>query len=202
VLGSADQGTGKDTLLAPAKQAVGPWNFSEPSPAQIMGRFNGFLKAVIMRVNEARDLGDVNRYEFYDRMKAYCASPPEVLRCDEKNLREYSVFNCCGVVITTNYKGNGLYLPAEDRRHYVAWSECTQSDFTPAYWNKLWGWYEKGGYGHVAAYLNAPDISSFDPKAPPPKTQAFWDIVRQQGRGAIRGDPPMAGASGLLARRG
>src|SRR5262249_39131914 len=105
-----------------------------------------------------RKFCEVNRYEFYDHMKAYCASPPEVLQCDEKNLREYSVFNCCGVVIRTNYKSNGLYLPAEDRRHYVAWSECTQGDFEASYWDKLWGWYESGGYSHVAAYL--PDSHS------------------------------------------
>ena len=30
---------------------------------------------------------------------------------------------------------------------------------------------------HVAAYLATLNIASFDPKAPPPKTTAFWDIV-------------------------
>src|SRR5262249_46098955 len=52
------QGIDKDTILEPVKHAVGPWNFSEPSPQQIMGRFNGFLKSVVMRINEARDLGE------------------------------------------------------------------------------------------------------------------------------------------------
>ena len=33
------------------------------------------------------------------------------------------------------------------------------------------------GYAHVAAYLSGLDISSFDAKAPPPKTPAFWDIA-------------------------
>ena len=35
----------------------------------MLGRFNGFLKSVVLRVNEARDLGDVNRYQFYDHLK-------------------------------------------------------------------------------------------------------------------------------------
>ena len=69
VLGGA-QGIGKDTLLEPVKHAVGPWNFHEVSPQQMLGRFNGFLKSVILRVNEARDLGDVDRFAFYDHMKA------------------------------------------------------------------------------------------------------------------------------------
>lgn len=78
-------GVGKDTLLEPVKRAVGPWNFIEVSPAHMLGRFNGYVKSVILRVSEARDLGDVNRFAFYDHMKVYTAAPPDVLRCDEKN---------------------------------------------------------------------------------------------------------------------
>jgi hypothetical protein len=176
VLGG-QQGIGKDTLLEPVKYAVGPWNFHEVSPQHMLGRFNGFLRSVILRVNEARDLGDVDRFQFYDHMKAYTAAPPDVLRVDEKHLREYSILNCCGVVITTNHKADGIYLPADDRRHYVAWSNRTEEDFALDYWPRLWRWYHNGGFTHVAAYLATLDIASFDPKAPPPKTAAFWDIV-------------------------
>jgi hypothetical protein len=177
VLGSNDQGIGKDTLLEPVKRAIGPWNFFEVSAQQILGRFNGFLKSVILRVSEARDLGEVSRYQFYDHMKAYIAAPPDVLRVDEKNLREHSVLNCLGVILTTNHKATGIYLPSEDRRHFVAWSDREKKDFSEGYWNRLWGWYDDGGYAHVAAYLADVDISNFDPKAPPPRTDAFWDIV-------------------------
>jgi hypothetical protein len=171
------QGIGKDTLLEPVKHAVGPWNFSEVSPQHLLGRFNGFLKSIILRVNEARDLGDVNRFQFYDHLKAYTAAPPDVLRVDEKNLREYGVLNCCGVIITTNYKADGIYLPADDRRHYVAWSALTKDDFVSSYWENIWGFYANGGIRHVAAFLAELDLSNFDAKAPPPKTPAFWDIV-------------------------
>lgn len=101
------QGIGKDTILEPVKRAVGPWNFQETSAEQVMGRFNGFLKSVILRINEAPDLGNVDRYKLYEHLKAYTAAPPDVLRCDEKNIREHAVFNVCGVVITTNHKTNG-----------------------------------------------------------------------------------------------
>jgi hypothetical protein len=104
------------------KRAVGPWNFYEVSPQRMLGRFNGFLKSVILRVNEARDLA----IQFYDHMKAYTAAPPDVLRVDEKHLREYSVINCCGLIVTTNHKADGIYLPADDRRHFLAWSDLTK----------------------------------------------------------------------------
>lgn len=176
VLGGA-QGIGKDTLLEPVKHAVGPWNFQDVSPTHLLGRFNGFVKSTILRVSEARDLGDVDRFSFYDHTKIYTAAPPDVLRVDEKNLREYYVFNCLGFIVTTNHKTDGIYLPADDRRHFVAWSQRTKEEFSPQYWNELWGWYQAGGYGHVGAYLTEFDLAGFDAKAPPPKTAAFWDIV-------------------------
>jgi hypothetical protein len=176
VLGGAPQ-TGKDTLLEAVKRAVGPWNFLEVSPGHMLGRFNGFVKSVVLRINEARDLGEINRYTFYDHMKVYTAAPPDVLRCDEKNLREYSVPNVCGVIITTNYKTDGIYLPEDDRRHYVAWCSLSKDDFLANYWNEIYGFYEHGGYENVAAYLAQFDLSKFDPKAPPTKTPTFWAIV-------------------------
>jgi hypothetical protein len=176
VLGG-EQGIGKDTLLEPVKAAVGPWNFHEVSPQQMLGRFNSFLKSVILRVNEARDLGEFDRYQFYNHMKAYTAAPPDTLHIDEKHLHEYYIPNCCGVVITTNHKTDGIYLPADDRRHYLAWSELTKEAFSPDYWNQLWRWYREGGIEHVAAYLAQLDLSAFDPKVPPPKTQAFFAIA-------------------------
>ena len=191
VLGG-NQGIGKDTLLEPAKYAVGPWNFGEVSPSQTLGRFNGFLKSVILRINEAKDMGETDRFKFYDHLKAYTAAPPDVLRVDEKNLREHSVFNICGVIITTNHKTDGIYLPADDRRHFVAWSEFTKEDFTEDYWKDMWDWYEREGLRHVAAYLANLDLSGFNPKAPPPKTPAFWDIVdanSRTGRRRSRGRP-------------
>jgi hypothetical protein len=176
VLGG-DQGIGKDTLLEPVKHAVGAWNVNEVSPVQLLGRFNGFVKSVILRVSEARDLGDIDRYSFYEHMKVLTAAPPDVLRVDEKNTNEYAVPNVCGVVITSNHKTNGIYLPADDRRHFVAWSERTASSAPADYWNKAYRYYADGGIADVAAYLATLDLSQFDPKAPPPKTAAFWEIV-------------------------
>jgi hypothetical protein len=180
------QGIGKDTLLEPVKAAVGPWNWSDISPTQMLGRFNGFAKSVVIRVSEARDLGDVDRFGFYDHSKGFIAAPPDVIRVDEKHLRETYVANVCGVIITTNHLGDGLYLPADDRRHYVAWSPRSRDDFAPDYWNRIYGWFDSGGSGHVCAYLAALDLRAFDAKAPPPKTAAFWSIV-------AAGDAPESG---------
>ena len=171
------QGIGKDTILEPVKHAVGAWNFNEVSPEKVYGRFNDFVQGVILRISEAKDLGEINRFAFYERMKTYTVTPPDVLPVEKKHINTFNVLNCVGVVITTNYKAGGIYLPEDDRRHYVAWSEMKRESFDLRYWNTLWDWYNNGGFGHVAAYLARLDISDFNPKAPPVKTAAFWDMV-------------------------
>jgi hypothetical protein len=170
-------GIGKDTILEPIKRAVGPWNFEEVSPRQLLGRFNSFVKSVILRVSEARDLGDFDRYAFYETTKAYWAAPPDTLRVDEKNIREYHVPNVLAAIITTNHRTDSLYLPDDDRRHYCLWSDCEKEDFDKAYWDGFWCWYHNGGLDDVAAFLRARDLSSFHPKNPPEKTAAFWAIA-------------------------
>lgn len=176
VLGGAP-GVGKDTMLDPVRHGVGPWNFQEITPQQLLGRFNGFLKSVILRINETRDLGEMDRYAFYEHSKQYMAAPPDVLRCDEKHIREYSVVNVMGVILTTNHKTNGIYLPADDRRHYVAWSPRNKETLPPDYFDRIYDWYDAGGRNNVIAFLQSYNLASFDAKASPPKTQAFFEIV-------------------------
>jgi hypothetical protein len=118
LLGS-EQGCGKDTILKPVREAIGPWNYADASPAQVVGRFNGFLKSVMLLVPELCDLGEINRYSFYEHMKPIIAAPPTTLRCDEKFMTEIAVINVTGVVFTSNQR-IGIYLPAGDRRHFAA----------------------------------------------------------------------------------
>lgn len=172
------QGIGKDTLLEPVKYAVGPWNFREINPSDMLGTFNPHLRSVVLRISEARDLGEVNRFGFYEHLKTITAAPPDVLRVNEKNLKEHYIFNCCGVITTTNHKTGGIYLPPDDRRTYVAWSNSVKEEYADDYWKGLWGWLlENDGIKKVAAYLRTYDLSSFNPKSPPKKTPAFFEIA-------------------------
>lgn len=163
-------GIGKDTILEPVKSASAPRTSLDVSAKQVLGRFNGFLPSVILRVNETRDLGEFDRFQFYEHMKICIAAPPDVLPVDEKNMRKYYVFNLCGVIITSNHKTDGIYLPDDDRRHLVACSPLSKEDFDNDYWRKLCRWYANGGNEHVAHYLAHRNIATFDAKEPPPKT--------------------------------
>jgi hypothetical protein len=177
VLGG-EPGIGKDTILEVLKQAAGSWNFKEVAPTDMIGPHNDFMRSVVLRISEVRDLGEVNRFTFFDHMLTIIATPPDVKRVNAKYMPQHYVLNVCGVIYTTNYKTNGIYLPANDRRHHVAWSDLTMADFPEGHWLNFWNWYlHQDGLRHVAAYLAKRDLSGFDAKAPPKKTSAFWAIV-------------------------
>ena len=171
------QGIGKDALLEPLKIAVGPWNFAEISPQAVLGNFNEFAQSVVLRISEGKDLGDVDRFAFYEATKTLIAAPPDTLRVNPKYVPPYYVLNVTGVIITTNHKVGGLFLPPDDRRHFVAWSTVEPSAFSPAHWAKYWAKFNAGGAEAVADHLKALDLGAFNPKAPPPHTQAFWEMV-------------------------
>lgn len=175
VLGG-EPGIGKDTILEPLRRAVGLHNWADIAPEKIFAAFNGYRQSVVLVISEVKDLGEHNRWNFYEKTKTLMASPPETLEVNTKNVKEYYILNVTSPILTTNNKIGGLYLPPEDRRHYVAWSEATKEQFTVEYWDVLWGSYANGGYEAIAYYLNNRDLSKFNAKATPFQTEAFWQM--------------------------
>jgi hypothetical protein len=170
-------GVGKDAILDPLRLAVGAWNFAEVSPQTVLGNFNEYVRSVVLRISEGKDLGDFDRFAFHDATKTLIAAPPDTLRVNPKYVKPYYVFNVTGVIITTNHKVGGIYLPPDDRRHFVLWSNVEPPAFGADYWLRYWARLEEGGRDAVAAHLKALDLNGFNPKAEPPKTQAFWEMV-------------------------
>lgn len=203
LLGGAP-GIGKDTMLHPVLRAVGFSNTCSISPSRIKETFNPWVRSVVLVIDELRDLGDVNQWAFYEQTKTLLAAPPMTTMINEKFKPAYPVPNVVHVVMTTNSKTDGLYLPEDDRRHYVAWSVVAgtgdKNCQPPKYFVGLWDWMDKqGGTGHVAAWLRARDLKGFDPKAPPPQTKAFRDIV---GANRPVEESPIADALDLMGRPG
>jgi hypothetical protein len=176
-------GIGKDTLLCPMRDAIGPWNCDEIQLHMMGSAFNDYQGGVFLRISEARDSGDgttrgrIDHYTLNDRMKPLLASPPETFRLNRKHEPEYYAFNICGVIITTNHP-DALYITIDDRRYLIVWSARVAPEFSAEFFTKFYHWYyEEGGIGHVIAYLRAYDLSKFNPHAAPLKTNAFWAMV-------------------------
>jgi hypothetical protein len=169
---------GKDAILVPVREAVGQWNVAEVSPEKVLGQWNDYQQSVICRISEAKDLGDFNRYNFYEATKVLIAAPPDTVLVNGKYRPLIYISNVTLAVITTNHRVGALYLPRDDLRHYVCWSESKFEDFDKDYFNDLFGWYEnENGCAIVADFLMKRDLSRFNPKAPPKLTPAFWAMV-------------------------
>jgi hypothetical protein len=110
-------------------------------------------------------------------MKTMLAAPPPTHRINTKYIKQYYALNVVCVFITTNYGLDGLYLPPDDGRHYVAGTEVKREDFPQGFFDEYWAWQSAGGAEDVVAYLAEFDLRRFNPKAPPKKTNAFWTMV-------------------------
>ena len=172
------QGIGKDTLLEPVKQAVGPWNFAEVSPVQLLGRFNGFLKSVDparlrgARPRRGQPLRLLRPHEGLHRLAARRAA--RSTRRTSANIR-CSTSAASSSPPTT--RRTASICPPTIAAITSRGPTLTLDDFEDGYWTGLYHWYEHGGYEIVAHHLAEHDLTGFDPKAPPPKTEAFWEIV-------------------------
>ena len=49
------------------------------------------MRCVVLRISEVRDLGEVNRYAFYEHMKTILATPPDVMRVNAKYIPQHYV---------------------------------------------------------------------------------------------------------------
>ena len=204
VIGSFDQGIGKDAWISPTRRGVGYHNFGN-TPAGLAVEWNkkGFnapiLQKVISRISEVHDLG-ADRFKFYDMTKDWAASPPETLRVSDKNVRPYQIQNVVLPIYSTNHKTDGMFWPPEDRRHFMAWSDRKRADFETDHWRTYWdfhsydiprddvkkdefwrGYWEhlkRGADYNVVAYLQQPHlIEGFNPGATPPHTAAWHEVA-------------------------
>jgi hypothetical protein len=148
-------------------------------------KYNGYLESVICLISEAQDFGEDDRYAFYNRVKPWLGgTAATVLMVADKYVKAHPVFDVFDPIITTNHKVRGLFLPDDDARHYVAWSNRTWEDWgypdfetlDREYFGPLHDWYKDGGYEAVAHYLRTLPLT-MSPTAPPPKTDAWYEIV-------------------------
>jgi len=181
ILLAGEQGIGKDAVMYPMREAVGITNFHIISPDDVMGRFNGHIMSVVLVVNEVRPHEKEFRAdEFYDKLKALAAAPPEVLPLELKNQNMMYVENVIHLVMMTNTP-KALRLPPDDRRLFMVTSpvkaHTLDNKEKTSYFNMLYSWLREDGTSHVAAWLNERDLSRFNAGEPAPITQAKRDAI-------------------------
>lgn len=178
---SGAQGIGKDAALLPVRMAVGQWNCKAISPDDVFSPYSSWKQTLMLVVNEVRPSKDeFHASSFYNIMKDVIASTAGgTIPLNEKYVKLRYVMNVMRVFMTTN-DHMALYIEGDDRRLMVMHSRVEArwhiAQGTPEYFEGLFGWMEKEGMANIGAWLNARDVTRFDPKAPAPHT-AGWEAV-------------------------
>ena len=174
VLHAGKPGSGKDTLWAPFLWAIGGdprerANVFTIKNEELNSQWGYALESEVIVINELRQAEAKDRRALENSLKPIIAAPPEMLSVNRKGLHPYEALNRVLVLSFSNERA-AISLPSNDRRWFVVWSEAERMEPEDA--AALWAWYQSGGFAAVTAWLDARDVSAFNPGAAPPMTEA------------------------------
>jgi hypothetical protein len=164
-------GSGKDTLWAPFLYSIGGQlndNIAVVRSDELQQQWGYALESEVIVINELRQRGKDPR-GLENTLKPLIAAPPELLQVNRKGLHPYYALNRLFVLAFSNER-DAIALPADDRRWFVVWSHAGRMESHEA--ALMWRWYMDGGLDAICGYLDARDVSAFNPGAAAPMTDA------------------------------
>ncbi len=177
ILHGGDQGSGKDTMWAPFIWSVcGPHlkNRGLLDNDTMSSQFGYALESEILILNELKEPDAKERRALANRLKPIIAAPPEMLSVNRKGLHPYQMANRVFVLAFSN-DPVPISLDSQDRRWFCVWSHAPR--MTPEAAAKMWSWYKAGGFEAIGAWLQARDVSAFNPGAAPMMTEFKLNLV-------------------------
>jgi hypothetical protein len=177
IIHAGDQGCGKDTLWAPFIWAVcGPHlkNRGLLDNDTLGSQWGYQLESEVLILNELKEPEAKDRRALANKLKPIIAAPPEMLTINRKGLHPYQMLNRMFVLAFSN-DAVPISLDSQDRRWFCIWS--TAPRMAPEAARRMWDWYKSGGYGAIAAWLAARDVSAFNPSATPAWTEFKANLV-------------------------
>ena len=177
ILHGGDQGSGKDTMWAPFIWSVcGPHlkNRGLLDNDTMSSQFGYALESEILILNELKEPDAKERRALANRLKPIIAAPPEMLSVNRKGLHPYQMANRVFVLAFSN-DPVPISLDSQDRRWFCVWSHAPR--MTPDAAARMWSWYKAGGFEAIGAWLQARDVSAFNPGAAPMMTEFKLNLV-------------------------
>ena len=171
ILHGGNGGIGKDTMWFPCLWAVSGDSMSNVKVIdgdKITSDFGYHYQTEIMVLNELKEPDARERRALANKLKPIIAAPPEMLTVNRKSLHPYEMPNRLFVLAFTN-EAMPITLDSDDRRWFCVWSESAK--LTPEQTDRIWGWYRNGGFEAVTWWLKQRDVSAFNPKAIPFRTE-------------------------------
>lgn len=113
-----------------------------------------------------------------NKMKPNLACPPDTVTVNQKHMAPYTIPNIQWWVMFSNYE-DAVPIEETDRRYWVH-ECCLKTPRDRAYYDALWAFYDNGGVEKIFGWLLARNVvGRFDPKAPPPMTDAKREMIKQ-----------------------
>jgi hypothetical protein len=177
ILHAGDEGSGKDTFWAPFIWAVCGDHLKNRGIMDnnsVNSQWGYQLESEILIINELKEPDAATRRQLANQLKPIIAAPPEMLPINRKGLHPYYMANRLFVLAFSN-DPVPISLASQDRRWFCVWSTAPRMDSRQA--KKIWDWYRSGGFGMIARFLRARDVSQFNPSAPPMWTEFKANLV-------------------------
>jgi hypothetical protein len=177
VLHAGDQGSGKDTMWAPFIWSVCGEHMKNHGLLDndtMSSQFGYALESEILILNELKEPDARERRALANKLKPIIAAPPEMLTVNRKGLHPYQMANRVFVLAFSN-DPVPISLDSQDRRWFCVWSHAPR--MAPQVAAKMWRWYRNGGFAAVGAWLQARDVSHFNPGAAPALTEFKQNLV-------------------------
>jgi hypothetical protein len=177
VLHAGDQGSGKDTMWAPFIWAVCGEHMKNHGLLDndtMSSQFGYALESEILILNELKEPDARERRALANKLKPIIAAPPEMLTVNRKGLHPYQMANRVFVLAFSN-DPVPISLDSQDRRWFCVWSHAPR--MAPQVAAKMWQWYRNSGFAAVGAWLQARDVSHFNPGAAPALTEFKQNLV-------------------------
>jgi hypothetical protein len=177
ILHAGDEGSGKDTFWAPFIWAICGDHLKNRGIMDnnsVNSQWGYQLESEILIINELKEPDAATRRQLANQLKPIIAAPPEMLPINRKGLHPYMMANRLFVLAFSN-DPVPISLASQDRRWFCVWSTAPRMDSRQA--KKIWDWYRAGGFGMIARFLRARDVSQFNPSAPPMWTEFKANLV-------------------------
>lgn len=177
ILHAGDQGSGKDTMWAPLIWAVCGEHMKNHGLLDndtMSSQFGYALESEILILNELKEPDARERRALANKLKPIIAAPPEMLTVNRKGLHPYQMANRIFVLAFSN-DPVPISLDSQDRRWFCIWSSAPR--MAPEAAAKMWRWYRAGGFAAIGAWLQARDVSKFNPGAAPAMTEFKMNLV-------------------------
>ena len=177
ILHAGTQGCGKDTMWAPFQWAIcGPRlkNHAKMDAAQLESQWGYALESEVIVLNELHESAASERRALANKLKPIIAAPPLTLSVNKKNRHPYEVANKAFVLAFSNYHVP-ISLDSQDRRWFCVWSHAPRMPDGEG--QRLWAWFERGGFAAVAAWLWRRDVSAVNPGATPAWTDYKSSLI-------------------------